>query len=80
MRKKHVFFRKKKTQMFFSNYISTPDKTPLRLKPPFSKKKTSGQKPPPGERDRLHLGITKNLQVIVIVKTKCHCPPNLNLM
>ena len=48
-----------------------PTKIPIRPKTTADKNST------PGERVRLHVVVTKNWQVIVIVKTKCHCPPNL---
>ena len=45
----------------------SPTKIPLRPKT------TADKNSPPGKRVRLPVVITKNWQVIVIVKTKCHC-------
>ena len=53
---------------------------PSPTKIPIRPKNIADKNSPPGDRVRLHDVITKNWQVIVIVKTKCHCPPNLILM
>ena len=53
-----------------------PAKTPSDKNPNLAKN-TTDKNSPPGERVRLHVVVTKNWQVIVIVKTKCHCPHNI---